>query len=203
MSSLNGKAFELLLGRLDPDKDLAGQEYVTLRHKIVMFLRYQQGCPDSKAADLADETLNRLANTIEREKTEQTVIIKKNISSFAHGIAKLVWLEEKRKNKEHATDDLPEPPVKMVRDGSDESVYLVCLKKCLVGVIPEEKDRQLILDYYDRGTFEKIKQKRAFMAETLGLVLHTLAVKVGRLRLSLEECINECVKEKMALVTKS
>lgn len=70
--------FNLLLERLDADRELAGEEYERLRKRLVKFFLVR-GCHSPE--DLADETFNRVATRIEKGE------VIPNLASYCLGLA--------------------------------------------------------------------------------------------------------------------
>src|SRR4051794_29428226 len=87
--SLTPKALHGLLERLDGDPERAGWEYERLRRKLVDFFSIR-GVVAAEA--LADETLDRLSQKIERDAEIS------NPRAYAYGIARWVLLEWERRH---------------------------------------------------------------------------------------------------------
>src|SRR5215475_14547618 len=81
---LSEEAFLQLLGRLNADPSLAGESYEKLRAGLVFFFE-RKGC--LVPAELADETVNRVARKIEEGREIEDVI------KFSYGVARYVLLE--------------------------------------------------------------------------------------------------------------
>lgn len=192
MASLTPEAFDLLIKHFDPDPSRSGEIYIDLHLKLTKYFSWGY-CPASHAESLADEVLNRYAL-----KLSQGLEIE-NRNAYAHRIAFNVK-REKCKNVPDPLDDrkdLSVPP----EIEEDPELRLVCLRICLIDVIPEKTDRTLILEYYDIDTFGKIKEKRKSLADSLGMTMTNLKVKAHRLRERLENCISECVRKRQPPVT--
>lgn len=189
-------AFEQLLNRLHEDEKLfpsaadSAEKYELLRQKLVKCLTWK-GCPEAEADALADTALDRVATKIAQgEKIE-------NIKAYACEVLRYVWLEFIKKHREIAPGDenMPDTAVEPNPELFDEpDVRLRCLRKCLAETVPDDKDRVLIVGYYDLDAGDKIKNVRKDLAEKLGLTMVNLKVKALRLRARLEKCINECVE---------
>jgi len=67
-----------------------------------------------------------------------------------------------------------------------------CLSSCLQNLTTEKRD--LILAYYAREKGAKIEQRIA-MAQQLGVSIETLRVRMYRIRMALEQCIERCLDE--------
>jgi len=194
MSTLSANAFEMLLLRLDDNPDAAGEKYELLRLKLIKCLSWK-GCPESRADALADEVLDRVAMKI--TSGEQVA----NLTAYACEVLRYVWLEYARKaGRENTppTEDLPETLVDPdISIFEDPYVRLNCLRICLDEVVPDLRDRNLIVGYYDVEEGQKNKDRRKELAVEYALTMTTLKVKACRIRAKLETCINECVTRKV------
>ena len=186
MSTLTPTSFEFLLNRLDADPAAAASKYETLRMKIVHLVRWR-GCPESHADDLADLTLDRVAQKLAAGEQVD------NLNSFAAGVARFVLLEHSRKNKLDAVgDDLPEVAIGPDIDSFDDpEPRLRCLRRCVTNF--SDEDKVLVVGYYDTDAGEKMKNARKRLAEQVGLTMNAMKVRACRLRMRLESCINDCV----------
>jgi DNA-directed RNA polymerase specialized sigma24 family protein len=68
-----------------------------------------------------------------------------------------------------------------------------CLRSCLQKLSAE--NRKLIVDYYAQEKQAKIDH-RSELAQQFGISVQTLRVKVYRIRVSLQGCIERCLKNK-------
>lgn len=183
MSTLTTSSFQLLLDRLDNDP----AKYEELRLRIGQLLRWR-GCPESHSDELVDKTFDRVAAKL--SSGEQV----ENIGAFAAAVARFIWLEHSRRNKTDAVgDDLPETPVEPDLEFlDDEDARMRCLRRCVATKLSDE-DKRLVVEYYDTDADEKAKNARKRLAESLGMTLNALKVRACRLRMKLENCINDCV----------
>ena len=185
--SLTADGLEKLLARLDGD----AEKYEILRSKLCRFFVWR-GCPESHSDTLADDALDRTA-----QKLADGIEIF-NLDAYAAQVARFVWLEFTRRNKEeNYGDDLPEQifePEFTDDDAPDER--LVCLRKCLTEVVPNADDQYLIIKYYEAAEGEMLKIRRRELADKLGMNLNNMKVKAYRLREKLEWCINDCIAKK-------
>jgi DNA-directed RNA polymerase specialized sigma24 family protein len=180
--TLTSSSFQLLLDRLDGDPE----KYEELRVKIAHLLKWR-GCAESHADELADRTLDRVAAKLASGEDVD------NIPAFAAAVARFIWLEHSRKNRDDAVgDDLPEIAVEPVIGIDDPDARVRCLRRCVASQLSDE-DRRLVVNYYDTDADEKAKNARRRLADSLGVTLNTLKVRACRLRMRLEKCINECV----------
>ena len=176
-------AFEKLLNSLSPDRDEAGAQYEIFRRKLVRFFEWR--AIDSPE-DYADETINRVARRI----AEGQVI--GNIKSYFYGVARMVFMEAKKEHNrapiplEDPTPDL-EPKVS---EDTEDQVRIMCFDHCLDSLSPE--NRKLIIDYYQEERRAKI-QLRQELADRLQIPLNALRIRAHRIRITLEQCITQCI----------
>ena len=178
--------FEQLLAWLDPEREQAAIRYEAIRTSLIRILTWR-GC--NNAEDLADETINRVAEKVHLLK--ETYVGDPAIYFYA--VAKRLAKEEQRRaNSEVAISEgyniagFPDE-----KDAATEEALYECLSACLRRA-GEEKGK-MILSYYSGERNVKIANRRAMAAE-LGIPLNALRVRMHRIRASLENCINKCVK---------
>jgi DNA-directed RNA polymerase specialized sigma24 family protein len=180
--------FEGLLRRLDPDRERAGELYEALRRKLIKFFEWNSCFP---AEDLADETLDRVAQKLEEEFVH-------DVPAFASGVAKRVRQEAQKRDlrmvrvpdvaREERFFRDPRNPEREVQDKMDGERRAKCLHICVQRL--SDKDRELFFRYYNT-TGERI-QYRLTLAQTMGLAIGALRVRVNRLRDELERCARKC-----------
>lgn len=187
--ALNG-----LLVRFDEDPERAAEEYELMRARLVRLFRYR-GC--SSTSELTDETVDRVARKI----AEGQVIPGHELQSYFFGVARNVLREHLRGPdalarpldeiplSEHPSED-PEELMEIDRSRRESDRQLRCLEECL-GRLPSET-RQLIVSYYEGKERVKIKNRRR-MAETLGISVNSLRIRLHRSRQKLEECVSKCM----------
>jgi RNA polymerase sigma factor (sigma-70 family) len=177
---LTQEAFDKLLACFDPDRERAGEKYEQLRHKLILYFEGRRCLP---AEDCVDETFNRVAKRI--DEGEQI----RDLTNYAFGVARRVFLEHQRDERERLT----EPPTPPPEENSDE-VRLRCLDQCLERLPP--KDREIALQYYqaEQGR-EKIENRRR-LATLLDITPNALRIRVNRLRDKLEACVKECLEKR-------
>jgi DNA-directed RNA polymerase specialized sigma24 family protein len=187
MSSLTATSFQTLLGRLDTDPSAAAEKYEALRIKLANLHRWR-GCAESHADELADITLDRVAAKLAAGEVVE------NVAAFASAVARFVSLEHSRKNKLDAVgDDFPETPVEPDLDFLDDpDERMKCMRRCVATTLTDD-DKRIVVGYYDTDADEKIKSARKRLADSFGLTVNALKVRACRLRMRLEQCINDCV----------
>ena len=193
---LTQDAFDLLLARLDRDQERAGRQYEHIRHGLVTFFECHGG---ASPADLADETINRVA----RRLLEGKEIHADNPASYFYGVARNVLKENWGSGRPApaSLDEVPELAQLSDDPGSlherQEERYraeqrLECLEHCLDGLTP--RDRELISEYYQGETGAKIRARR-LLAKKLGIPLNALRIRALRIREKLEACVQRCLNQ--------
>jgi DNA-directed RNA polymerase specialized sigma24 family protein len=198
---LTEHGFSRLLEWLDDGgADSNGGAYLEMRRRLVSYFdRRNRPSPD----ELADETLNRIARTLE----EHGAIAVRPPARFCYVTAKFVLLEDVR-NREHANVPLEgprgttvnAPGLTVIPDNGEEDEAatkeqrLGCLERCLETLKPEQ--RELIVDYYRDARREKIERRRD-LAKQLGISMNALAIRACRIRDVLEACVEGCCKQPM------
>ncbi len=181
---LTATGFACLLARLDADAGRAGTEYERLRRTLVRFFEWR-GAVSSEVC--ADEALDRLARKLE----EETVV--KDVSSYAHGIARLVLLEQRRQPVFASLDGLSE--LSGAADGDpDDRQELDDLDRCLDAM--DADSRSLLLRYYEGERRVKMENRRR-LAQTRGLSDNALRSRVQRLRDRLQACMARCREDRL------
>ena len=181
-ANLTPSAFERLLQTLDSDRDRAAVAYERLRDRVEGLLRWWGA---AHAADLADETIDRVATNLERG----AAVSATSFGAYVRGVARLVFYESQRREARESPigNDLPAPEL----DVRDEQ-KLVCLDGCLATLAPSE--RTLVLGYYDLGASVKAEARRR-LAEKLAISPLALRVRAFRIRERLERCVLDCLKQ--------
>ena len=186
--ALSADSFNRLLEGLNPDRELAGEEYEHLRRVLVTFFDWR-GCAFPE--DLADETFNRVARRME----EGEII--RNLPDYCYGVARRLALEvlpkqSKQEDEPLEFEQLSAPEEDSEERRSREQMY-ECFEHCLKQLSPE--NQELVIQYYQTEKRAKIDNRIA-LANKLGVSLNVLRVRVYRLRATLEDCINRCLNEK-------
>jgi DNA-directed RNA polymerase specialized sigma24 family protein len=178
--SITAAGLARLLARLDPDAERAPLEYERLRRALVRFFDWRGVWPPEECAD---ETLDRLA----RKLGETTVV---DVRHYAHGIARLVLLERRRKPDFALTDsNVDLSRIRAVARADEDDGLRECFDRCL-GDFPVNT-RLLIVQYYEGERGDKISNRRQ-LAAARGLSDNALRSRVQRLRERLERCVHLC-----------
>ena len=181
------EAFDLLLAKLDSDRENAGRQYEITRRKLLEFFEARGSrTPDEHA----DETFDRVMRRI----TEGEEIV--NFGNYCYGVARFVWIEASRALAKqpveldenivadcHANNGFDEASAEM-----DQKLY--CLDECLSQLA--ESTRVFIIEYYREEKGEKIEQRR-LQAARMNTTMNALRLRASRLRRELGKCTDACV----------
>jgi DNA-directed RNA polymerase specialized sigma24 family protein len=184
-SNLDGRAssdadLTRLLARLGADDDSAGREYERLRRTLIRFFDWRGAWPSDECAD---ETIDRLARKLHDTRVD-------DVRAYAHGIARMVLLEWRRKPV-LAPIDGAEHPQTMPEAAVDEDDSLrQCFERCMAAL--PLASRALILDYYRAEGAVKIANRQRMAAE-LKVSENGLRSRVQRVRDRLERDVRECM----------
>ena len=171
-------ALDDLLVWLDPDREIAGDKYETIRAGLIKVF-IAKGFSDPE--DLTDITIDR----VKRKLPEIKDTYEGEKANYFHGVARNV-IREALRRREIATDKIPEQVT--LPDFKDDRYE--CLLRCL-GLTPA-RNRELILDYYLYVGKDKIEHHR-LMAEELGISPGALRTRAHHIRRDLEACVLQCV----------
>jgi DNA-directed RNA polymerase specialized sigma24 family protein len=168
------ESFEAFLRWLCPKED-GGAEYERLRFRLTTFFA-ARNCRFPE--DLADETINRVIVKINEQTVEKKL-------AFCYGVAKNVFLESLRKEKNHVNIDDLEIAAKPLEPQFESE----CLEKCLSELSIE--NRTLIIDYFSENKTAKITLREK-LSENLGITQTNLRMKIVRIKQKLKNCLVEC-----------
>lgn len=184
---LTKEDFDSLLRWFSPDRELAGAKYEEIRAGLIRFFNYK-GC--SEAENLADETINRVA----RKYTTLDTSNNHKYLTYFYGFATKIHLEylNRRKKKQvefeqniHFKEESTEGTNSFVEDQHK------CLETCLAKLSSE--DRYLIIKYFAKDKSEKFEHRRN-LAKEINLTMGALHVRVFRIKGTLKNCIEKCLK---------
>lgn len=178
-NSLADPSFDDLLAWLHSDRDMAGQQYETIRAGLIRIF-VAKGFSD--AEDLADDTITRVTKKV-REIRDGYV---GQPARYFHGVARnVIW--ERYRLKEIATET-----IEVVRSQiSNQTALHECLQRCLNFLSPEKGE--LIMDYYAYDGHDKIEQRKGLATE-LGISEGALRNRAHQIRNKLEKCVRECTE---------
>jgi DNA-directed RNA polymerase specialized sigma24 family protein len=186
-------AFARLLQWLDDGVESNGQTYLEMRHRLVAYFDRRNRL---SADELADETLNRVGRTLEKD----GAIATRPPARYCYVVAKFVLLEDIRREQQLApVDERQLADGASLRRGTkpagpDEQDVLRerrldCLDRCLEQLKAEQ--RAFVIDYYRDAGHDKIVRRRN-LAQELGISMNALGIRACRLRGTLETCVEAC-----------
>ena len=185
-SALPPESFEEILAWLNPDREVAGAMYVQLRHDLAKVFMWGR-CGDPEG--MTDEVFDRVSKKV--HDVRPTYVGDPRL--YFLGVANNLIKENFKKLKTHVPleeVDLWQQQTTESEEVENENIY-DCLQVCLKKLKPET--RTMILAYYAKEKQAKIDH-RSELAERLGISVETLRVRVYRIRVSLEQCIERCLK---------
>lgn len=189
---LSRVAFDRLLDWLDDGSESDGETYLEMRRRLVSYFDRRGRLA---ADELADETLNRIGKTLEKD----GVIATTPAARYCYVVAKYVLLEDVRRERrlvplDESRDSVVTGRRAMMRAEPDEAVSireqrLECLDCCLQELKPEQ--RELVVEYYRDAKRQKIDRRRE-LAARLGISMNALGIRAWRIRSALEGCVETC-----------
>ena len=189
-SAIPTESFEEILAWLDPDRDVAATMYLQLREDLANIFKWR-GCTDPEG--LTDEVFDRVA----RKVFEIRPNYEGNPRLYFRAVANNVVKEDLKKAKTRVSLEGIDLPEQTAAEVEEKAAHMEeCLQSCLQKLTIE--NRKLILDYYAKEKQAKIHY-RSEMARQRGISLETLRVKVYRIRVSLQQCIERCLERKARL----
>jgi RNA polymerase sigma factor (sigma-70 family) len=187
-SAIPPESFEEILAWLNPNREVAASMYVQLRHDLEKVFTYR-GCCDVEG--LTDEVFDRVAKKIH----EVRPIYVGDPRLYFRAVANNLVKEDLKRVKMQVSlegIDLPEPTSHQ-HEQEKTAALEECLHSCLQKI--SAANRELIVSYYVKEKQAKIDH-RGELAQRFGISVETLRVKVYRIRVSLQECIERCLKRK-------
>jgi RNA polymerase sigma factor (sigma-70 family) len=185
-SAIPPESFEEILAWLNPDREIAANMYVQLRHDLAKIFTYR-GCADPEG--LSDEVFDRVARKVHEIKPTYEGDPRLYFRAVANNLVK----EDLKRVKTLVSlegVDLPEPATHQ-HEQEKAAAMEECLQLCLQRI--SAANRELIVSYYAKEKQAKIDH-RSELAQRFGVSVETLRVKVYRIRASLQECIQRCIK---------
>ena len=187
-SAIPPESFDEILAWLNPDRDVAGTIYVQLRQDLTKMFTWNH-CPDPEG--LTDEVFDRVAKKVH----DVRPTYEGDPKLYFYGVARNVIKEIPKKIRAQISLQGTEPASDPRREAQQETAAMRedCLRSCLQKLSKEK--RELILAYYARDKQAKIDH-RSELAQQFGVSVENLRVKVYRIRISLQRCIERCLKSK-------
>jgi DNA-directed RNA polymerase specialized sigma24 family protein len=187
--ALTTPAFNRLLEWLDRGDDSHGETYLEMRRRLVSYFKRRNR---STADDLADETLTRIARTLEKD----GAIAITPPAKYCYTVARFVLLEDvRREHKQLRVDETSWSSVITTTSARSlepaESIEiqeqrLECLDRCLQALNPDQ--RAQVIEYYVDASRQRIERRRE-MARRLGITMNALSIRMSRFRTALEACV--------------
>ena len=188
---LTQDAFDTLLDWLDADRNRAGSKYESIRLRLIKIFSCR-GCLE--AEDLADETINRVSAKVAEVAGSYTG----DPALYFYGVSQKVHLEYLRKCQKRQTEvdvDSAASAISTPPLVDDIETEYECLEHCL-DHLPAD-NRKLVLEYYQQEKHAKIEHRK-LLATELGIAVNALRIRAHRIRLALQQCVHECLKQQPA-----
>jgi RNA polymerase sigma factor (sigma-70 family) len=173
---LSQESFDTLLDWLAGNRELAGQKYEEIRHRVIRIFA-GRGCYEPE--DLADETINRVASKVHEIRESYSG----DPALYFYAVAKNIHKEYLRRRPTHIS------PVVLI-DSSKQDEQFRCLEECLD--LLSADSRELVIQYYQEEKKAKIHQRK-LLAQRLGIAPNALRIRACRIRASLLECVEKCL----------
>jgi len=172
---LSREAFDILLTRLGPDRERAGEAYEQVRHKLMRFFEWRG---TEWPEELADQTIDRVAQRL----AEGAEVPGAKLSAFFHGVAENVLREYWRRPQRPRT---PLPPPARPAEHLFE-----CLEWALAKLSPADGE---LLRRYFQVTHQQRERRR--LAGEHSLTLNALRIRVARARRRAEGYFRQHLQE--------
>jgi DNA-directed RNA polymerase specialized sigma24 family protein len=179
--SLTQEGFASFLLWLSPDPGQAAREYLDISKTLMKFF-VRKG--SAHAEELTDRTIDRVVGIVHEQPNKYSTPI-----SLCYGVAKKVWLEDRRKPTPGVLEDDNIPAPIQLEDDFTEHEFQ-CLKHCL-DQLPL-RHRELITQYHQFQGRQKI-ETRKHLAQMHG-GLNKLRITACRIRARLHDCIDSCMQ---------
>lgn len=184
----NQEEFDALLAWLDPNRARAGERYEEIRSKLIKILERRQ-C--HAAEELADETINRVCHRAQQIAGSYVG----DPALFFYGFLKNVYKEWLKWLREAPTR-LDDTPVPTPEPAEDVELIHRYLEKCRLE-LEDPRDRDLILQYYEKERRAKVDHRKQ-LADSLGITLNNLRMRIHRINALLQKCIVDCLNNAQA-----
>jgi RNA polymerase sigma factor (sigma-70 family) len=180
------ESLEEILAWLNPDREMAAAMYVQLRHDLAKIFIWRQ-CSDPEG--LTDEVFDRVSKKVHDVRTRYVGDPRLYFRAVANNLIK----EDLKKIKTRVSlEDIDLSRHQEKTENEDETLQMQeCLQSCLQELSTERRD--MIIGYYAKEKQAKIDY-RSELAHRFGISVETLRVRVHRIRVSLEECIEGCLR---------
>jgi DNA-directed RNA polymerase specialized sigma24 family protein len=177
LALMTQREFDNLLSRLDADRDQAAAAYNQLRGRLINHCRLKG---HSSPEDGADEVLDRVAARLAQG---EAVL---DVAKYSLGVARLVCLENYRQQERAQKFVCDFSFFQSIAEAVDDRIFGL-MARCFGKLGAEEQS--LLRDYYGGAEGEPLDEWRLRMAHRMQITLNTLRLRVHRLRLGLEKCL--------------
>lgn len=192
---LNHEAFANMLARLDADEERAAEKYSKICDRLTKFFECRGGASPS---DLTDETVNRVARRLQEGdeiRADEPIL-------YFYGVARNVLRERVYRSaatflslddllpSEHPSED-PHRLLDELNARQGRERLLECLSRCL-DELPAQS-RELLLGYYSDEKQARVERRKQ-MADSLGITINALKIRVFRIRRTLERRMRQCME---------
>jgi RNA polymerase sigma factor (sigma-70 family) len=179
------ESFDEILAWFNPDREMAAAMYVQLRHDLAKTFLWRQ-CSDPEG--MTDEVFDRVAKKIREVRPTYKGDPRLYFRAVANNLVKENF---KRIKTQIALDDVDLTKQQISQTEAADLEVEECLQHCLQDLSADK--RELILAYYAKEKQAKIDHRRA-LAQQFGISVETLRVRTHRICLSLEQCIERCLR---------
>ena len=186
-SAIPPESLEEILAWLNPDREVAGAVYVQLRHDLAKLFTYR-GCNDPE--ELTDEVFDRVAKKVHSVRPAYEGDPRLYFRAVANNVVKE---NLKRVKTLISLEGIDLPQQKTTETKKESADIEECLQSCLQKL--SDNNRKLFVAYYAKEKQAKIDH-RSELAQQFGITVETLRVKIYRIRVSLQDCIERCLKRK-------
>ena len=174
-----GATFDKLMQLLGPDREQSGLAYRQLHDRLTRYFDWNGG-EDPQA--LADETLDRIGNRLEKSEAVEPI---QNISAFALGIARNLLREDLRKRKRATETGTQWNSLSEGATTEEKEILDKALGHSLMQ-LPVER-RKLIEAYYMYERDKALSHRK--LATRYGISINALRTRALRVRQELEAAI--------------
>lgn len=185
-SAIPPESFDEILDWLNPDRDVAAQMYVQLRHDLAKIFTWR--CADPEG--MTDEVFDRVARKVHEVRPTYEGDPRLYFRAVANNLIKENF---KKVKTQVPLDDVDPPAPPTVRSTEETGDIEDCLQSCLQKLDSEK--RKVILAYYAKEKQAKIDHRHE-LAQQFGISIEALRVRAFRIRASIEKCIENCLEQK-------
>ncbi|HEV8130588.1 MAG TPA: hypothetical protein VGQ81_05015 [Acidobacteriota bacterium] len=195
---LTQETLDTLLACLDTNRELAGEKYERIRQRLTKFFQWR-GC--SNPEEYTDRTIDQVARKI-NEGVELRV---SDPYLYFHGVALNIFKRQWREPELKGLEDLPPSRNPAVNSGesdkrelerTEKERRLECLDHCLNRLPRESLD---LIAKYHMAEEGLNKTNRMKLAEALNIPINALRIRASRVRVSIENCVDDCVRQSSIL----